>query len=191
MTWIAAGANEVFGLSQYGVLERFDGTESRVVYRFPRDHSLGAGIAYVREGELVAVHQLSGFAARYRDGIVDTEVIPDANLAYFNAAGQVPSLGSVIASEEGEFFVDDGNGWSLLGNSFFSLRVLSITPTEDGFLWGGEFGALGEYRRDGGFCAPEVLHPHDVWHVREAGGLIYLLNRGDQGIAVMVVLRRI
>jgi hypothetical protein len=96
----------------------------------------------------------------------------------------------VVAAEIGRFFVDDGSGWRELGDSMYTLRVLTIRPTEHGFLWGGELGVLGEYRHDSGFCMPQTLHPHDVWNVNEAGGRIYLVNRGDDGIADLTVVRR-
>jgi hypothetical protein len=190
MRWLEPGADELFMMSEQGVIERFDGSAPRVVHRFPRDRSICAGIARVREGEAVAVHETFGVAVRYRDGAVRPELIPGADLVHFSAIAHVPELGTVIGSDDGRFYLSDGDTWTELDTSF-SLRVLTIVPTADGFLFGGELGHLGEYRRDSGFCETEVVHPHGVWHVREAGGLIYVVNRGDDGVAVMTVLRRI
>jgi hypothetical protein len=188
MTWLATDGEDVYSLSEYGVFERFDGVLSRVVYRFPREHTLGAGLERVAPGELVVVHQLFGQAVRYRGGTVTREPVPSDY--YLEAVRQVPGLGTVAASEIGRFFLSTGGSWSELAPSPYSLRVLTIVATPNGFLYGGEFGEVGEYLNLEAFCPVQNVHSDSVWFLVEAGGVIYVMNRGDQGMARLTVMRR-
>ena len=65
-----------------------------------------------------------------------------------------------------------------------------MTTFPDGFLWGGEYGELGEYRSDQGFCPHENLHPEGSWFIGEADRLLHLVGRGDMGVARATVVRR-
>jgi hypothetical protein len=184
--WIAADEGWILGLTERGVLERFDGRSAEVIYRFPDDHTLGAGVVRTGIDEAVAVHQVFGLAVRYRAGVILEEGVDGAELFGFSTAAHVPGVGTVVGTEFGKFFAHDGESWrELPGPS--GLRALTIVPTADGFFYGAELGNFGEYRRDFGFCPPLNVHPEDVWRLLVDGGRVYLASRGSDGEAILVI----
>jgi hypothetical protein len=146
------GLLELFALTQPGHLHRYDGSSWRELHRFGVEVNTASEVVRPRLGLAYASTDEKAEVVRYRDGALDPFTPPDL-VNGVPAMKQIDALGLLASrSEGGIYLLRDMGEWELLEGSPISLNVYSFHPLENGFLFGGAFGLISEYRLTDGYC---------------------------------------
>ncbi|MCC7385777.1 MAG: PQQ-like beta-propeller repeat protein [Deltaproteobacteria bacterium] len=108
------------------------------------------GLALVRPGEAVAVWGHDPIVWRFRDGELLDET-PVELTQGGSAIAHLPGWGTVFGTGDGSVF-DDHEGSFELRSERLPVPVRAIAGLSDGYMLGGESGAMQQYFFDRGFC---------------------------------------
>jgi len=99
----------------------------------------------------------------------------------------LPGVGLLVADATGLLFRFEGRRFEQFADTEIALGAEAIVPVPGGFLVGGNYGALREWRESGGFCPPHdplALQTQRWWSPIEDG---WLVSGPDPGINTGVV----
>lgn len=151
------GALELFALDEPGTFWRYDGSRWTGLASFEVEVDKASGLVRLGPGVAYAGTDQKAQVLRYVDGRVE-EHTPRDLANGVPGMGFVPGFGLVMALSEGGLYVlGEDDEWRLLGSSPIALNVYSITPYEDGLLFGGAFGHVAQYKRSIGYCEEQLL----------------------------------
>ena len=195
--WISLGptpaGTEIYTLTVQGAFEQYAGGRWRGLHQFQYDvgGDERGGVAWIGPGEALAAYGNASELIRLRGGIVSEER-PTAMLAGFASVAVVPGYGVVAGDYRGGLFRESLGVWSPISDSPVGLPRDKIIPYEDGFLFAGVNGFLGQYRPSRGFCPLEQIAGHSIRDVLILGDDLILSGvRGDTQIyGVVTVLHR-
>lgn len=158
------GEIELFAVAFDGQFLRWSQDEWQPLHQFfyMENVFISGGAVHLGPGHAVAARRSSRDIARWRNGTLTLSVPPELNGAV-QALGFVEALGAVASDELGVMVHDAGGGeWRPLGNSRLSLELNAISQFRDGFVAGGVFGFIVEYRPGEGFCEQQQLGSYNI-----------------------------
>lgn len=144
-------ASELYVLDAMGKLDRLQGETWTERYDFG-EGSAHAMLASDLEGRVLAVvsHPLRTLLVDPRG----VETLPSPSFqGSARALAFVPRMGFVLGGQEGELVLLDEGRWTPIVNEGTLRGVYALLPYDDGFMYGGDFGFLGQVLRRGGRCA--------------------------------------
>jgi hypothetical protein len=130
-------------------------------------------------------------AARVTDGRATIEPLPPGQGAP-HAIAEVPGVGTVVATSEGQFLRHDGETWSVIPGSPLRTWGLTMLPYDGGFVYTGAFGNFGQYVEGHGFCPLSQVTAFDADHIVRFGDQLMLFgenpNTAETPFAVLTPL---
>ena len=181
-------------LDEDGLVERFAAGIWTEIFRFPKTNAARTGRVLVfSPGEALVVWGGTrdvgfGITNHFR---ITLEEVPDS-IVGIEAAAVVPGVGQVIGDGRGRIFRRDEAGWREMPGSGVFRRVRAILPFDEGFLFAGDGGVVGQWLPTVGFCTPARLAPETVkWAVPFGDNVLLLGARSPETYATAVtVLKR-
>jgi hypothetical protein len=190
----ATMASDVYALGTDGHWLRFERGRARTLATFPGQQ--GGATMRVGPSEALVVETGTTNLRRFKNGIVTEEVIGLGREKF--AEIQLTPFGLVVASATGSFYASPGSsrsGWVRLGQTGLGpdYGPRKIVAYEDGFVFAGFGGYVGQFRPGIGPCGVGVESPYDAeWVVRLGRDLLVggdsVTNTG--GPVNLVLLRR-
>lgn len=173
---LAMAKGALYAFSDRGALDRFGAGrwEHLVDPLSPaRSTPVCAALVPLSDGSLAMVHE--GTADRvsfYRNGVLTEQIVSGSGVSLC-AATWVDGLGLIVADVFGRIYNLEGGEWLSLGDTGFARSIVTLAPYGDGFLFGGEDGFIGRYRRGRGYCFVGSLAPGSVTHISHSGAELY------------------
>ena len=152
------GDFELFTLSRRGAFSRFDGVEWTRLFQFASEQTTDkSGVARIGRNHAVAARSGDATLARWKDGELTLE-----NPAFLHAQGpsglrRVTGVGTLVGGDEGGVSIDRGDRWEPTGDSRFALRIRDFLATQNGFLFAGASGHVGQFHTEAGYCEPQAI----------------------------------
>ncbi len=114
---------------------------------------------------------------RIREGIVETIQPPALNNGVPGLA-LIPDFGITILSSAGDVFHRVGEDWVFLEGSPIRLNMAAVHRFRTGFLYGGVFGLVGQYRQPNDYCEEFRWGQGTIKHITELGDDLLLVTDG-------------
>lgn len=134
----------------------FDGTQARVVHQYQMV-TLGnwaGGIAVADDGTIIAGRNIGGEIVVVRpDDSVELLRLSEDVYGVMDVEN-VPGIGVLLSDTSGHLFRWSGARFDAFEDSGVRAGVEAIVPIAGGFLTAGNYGAVREWRSQGGFCEP-------------------------------------
>jgi hypothetical protein len=170
--------DEAWVLSMKGTLSRISRGQVTTVYHFPdRDEpATSADVIWLGPGHVLATHGTSAAVVEIVDGVSRLEE-PFMPLVALGTMLRAPDGTLTVGGEDGRFARRaPGRPWEELGSSGLQTGLSVIEPTATGFLFGADYGWVGEYR-DGRFCelSGSPVHGFDVEHILPLDERLYAI----------------
>lgn len=171
--------DEAWVLTIAGELSRVSRGQRTPVYAFPprREPASSADIIWLGPDHVLATHGTSSAIVELRAGIPRLEE-PFRPVVALGTLYRTPDGTLLVGGEDGRFARrSPGEAWVELGDSRLQTGLSVIQPTADGFLFGADYGWVGEYR-DGEFCElpQRPIHGFDVEHIVPLDGRRYAVT---------------
>lgn len=164
----APEAFELFVTTREGAFERYHGGSWELLWQFPVDNAdSNTKVLYVGPEEAIAISDHAQDVVRYAAGEVYVEPLNAAGTP--NAVGLLPTFGHLVGTNVGEIARYERGGWVPIGTSDFGIRVRTFYPFQDGFLFAGAGGWVGQYSGDR-FCPSQVIGTDTVRELLPLGG---------------------
>jgi hypothetical protein len=167
------GTLELFGVTNLGALERFDGASWSVLFPPQGIEDWKRGVAWIAPGEAIAV----GLSAPIvRTSSAGVEVEEADNLDPLTSVAHVPGLGTFAGTLAGTVLMNRGERWELLPSSPLELPATAIAAIGPGVIISGGTGRTAEWLPGHGFCAPISVNSPIVKHVAVLDGAVVFLG---------------
>ncbi|MBI4816826.1 MAG: hypothetical protein HY791_11240 [Deltaproteobacteria bacterium] len=174
--------DEIFSMGRDGRVMRHDRAGSQEVGALPALGSANETLGDLRwtgPGGLSAVLVTSTAVLRVAGG--QGRLVESGSEVGLVSIARVPGIGVVVADSESTFFVESKDSYERLGSASPPNWVLSIAPYEEAFVFGTQFGNLGQFVPAEGFCVtqrPVAFAIHDILPLN--GGRLLLLGEASR-----------
>jgi hypothetical protein len=190
--WLtASGADapfELFAVGPYGQLARFDGTEWTELVNNEAEFHWRGSVVWVGARHVFATGPLEPKLLEFDDGAVSTHCFGDTPLSLPGRVIQTEDVGVVVMTAEGRLFRRT-EGWKSFGKADI-LNGRSLAQLGDGFLIGGEGGALQQWYPDLA-CTTEYPVAGDINEVLRFGeDFLFASDVRRAGDPPLTILRR-